>query len=774
MKVIFQVFFLFFSSIVVYGQCESLKIDLGADKIICKNDDVVINSTITNLPKDSIIIYKWFFNDVLVSGQTGNKYQISNFDISKNGVYKVEAKVAGCVLIDEVSIKNISSFDITTNNNKIYACIGASIIFPVDIVNNFGFSSQQTWTGPNSFSTTSQNLSLTNIQEKDKGIYTITSTIGSCSKTKSVNLVVIYPEIVGNSVQDYNSEKWLVKCTSPGNRTGNIFITNGLLLENYPNVSEYNINWGDNKDTTIYDDSWELLKHQYPLGLYTLNLTLKTVSGCSISKQYNVFVGNQPASPQIRLPSSAQGCSPLSLTFPISGYIDNIPGTTYTVKFSDGSPDLKFDQKTIPSSITKTFTSSSCGSSFTNGELTESNAFGATIQAVNPCGSSSSSAGPVRTSQPPIVDFEMISKECVNKLVSINNISDPGVIVTAQGCVKNYSYYWKITPADGWVLASGSRLGSANDSDDDFEGWLIGSKNLNITFTKPGKYQINLIGKNSCFDKSEKIKEICIVSPPQPTFTTNFTSGCAPLTATLSNTSTEVSQCEEISKSWIISKISNGCIDNSSTDYDFVLGTNSSSENPKIQFNNEGVYEIKLKLTNYCGVFYSAIKYINISAKPKVSISVPTAICFYLPVIPSASVQSCGSPITSYKWFFNSGNPNNSSSLDAPSVTYNTSGNKTIRLEVINSCGTSSDSKSFEVLSPPSVDAGIDKSTCSGESISIGNSPNSNLSYSWTPSNGLSLSNSLVTNLTLINSSNLPADFKYIVTATDINNFKKK
>jgi hypothetical protein len=172
------------------------------------------------------------------------------------------------------------------------------------------------------------------------------------------------------------------------------------------------------------------------------------------------------------------------LTFPISNVSGNIPGTTYNVSFSDGTPPLTYTQATIPSSITHTFNTSSCGSSFTNGSIIEQNAFGVSIQAINPCGSASASAGPIRTSSPPTANFTIPSIICKNQTATTVNSSIAGSIVSSSGCSASSGRYWTITPATGWSLSGTSVLGNDGGFPNNSSGWNSGSTNLGITFSQ--------------------------------------------------------------------------------------------------------------------------------------------------------------------------------------------------------------------------------------------------------------------------------------------------
>jgi hypothetical protein len=61
---------------------------------------------------------------------------------------------------------------------------------------------------------------------------------------------------------------------------------------------------------------------------------------------------------------NASGCAPHSVTFNISSISGNAPNTTYQLNFGDGSPVLNYSQANVPSAVSHTYSSISCGQTF--------------------------------------------------------------------------------------------------------------------------------------------------------------------------------------------------------------------------------------------------------------------------------------------------------------------------------------------------------------------------------------------------------------------------
>jgi len=646
------------------------------------------------------------------------------------------------------TITIVPDFDVTAMNN-IIVCKGGSINLSASVSNGAPSGITYSWSGPNNYNSSSQSPTINNATSAMTGNYTVTASIGQCQKTDVMHVTVLEPTVVSSNLQEYQGADWLVKCTPPGATNGVIFVNNGIPSNLQNLVTSYTINWGDNSTAfTSNNSDWNNgnnLNHSYGVGLYTLTISISTTLGCNINKTYTVFVGNQPASPQIQLPINAQGCVPFELTFPISGVSANTPGTTYTITFSDdpGNP-LHFNQNNIPASITRTFTTSSCNHTFTNGSNIENNAYGVSMQAVNPCGSASSSAGPIRTSTPPTAIVNGPATGCINQTVTISDQSINGSIVTSSSCNVDSGRYWEISPSTGWTLNT-SNLGNTGGFPDDYEGWNNGSQNLNIVFSVAGTYTLTLHKRNSCAGTSTVTKIICIDSPLSPTFTKSATEGCSPLTITTSNTTNIANQCSTPTYNWTVTYSNTGC-GNSNPTWNYTNGTSSSSANPSFNFVTPGTYTIRLAMNNGCGTVQSATQTVTVKAPPTVTINTIPNVCggTSATINPIANVTNCGTQGITYAWSFPSGTPATSNNQNPGTISYSSPGPYTVTLSVTNECGTTESTRSFTVTPAVIANAGNDATVCSGATqlngIASGGS-GSGYTYSWSPSTGLSNAN---------------------------------
>ena len=69
------------------------------------------------------------------------------------------------------------------------------------------------------------------------------------------------------------------------------------------------------------------------------------------------------------------------------------------------------------------------------------------------------------------------------------------------------------------------------------------------------------------------------------------------------------------------------------------------------------------------------------------------------------------------------------------------------------------------ILDAPVTDAGPNQTLCSGDTITVGGGSPAGYTYSWTPTAGLTDPTNPVTQLTLVNSTNAPITYQYILTA---------
>jgi gliding motility-associated-like protein len=550
---------------------------------------------------------------------------------------------------------------------------------------------------------------------------------------------------------------------------------NGISSFTFSNASttaatnqHYNIDWGDG--TTVFDtNTWTTTTHDYPIGLWKLTYTVQGSGGCINVKTYYVFVGSNPAV-ALGNPGSTNICITQTLTFPITGTDNNPNGTTYTVSYNDGSPDVVYTHP-APKTVTHKFLKTSCGTSSSDGSTTYPNAFFAKVVANNVCGTSASTITPIYVSTPPTPNFTVPSnKVCTNNQICFTNSSTNANTINGDICTNNANLIWRITPATGFTLSSGSYGNDFGKTDPSV--WSSGSNSICPVFTKPGSYTITLKIGNRC-DIDSISKTICVEAPLIPQFALSSTQGCAPFNVATTNKTDTTNSCSPTYK-WAVTYAANYCGNKSA--YTFTSGTSSTSTSPTFQFTNPGIYSIQLIATNSCGAVSAPVQTVTVTKPPTVTLNPIPDQCGTASLNPTAIVTSCA-PATStltYTWSFPGGNPSSSAVLIPGTVIYNTVGNYTVSLVVTNECGISTNaSQTFAVKPVPALtNTVLAQTMCSGfkaDSVVLtSNLPNTTYSWTATATTGItgfisSGTSGKIPSTIILNSSNAPGTVTYTV-----------
>jgi hypothetical protein len=220
----------------------------------------------------------------------------------------------------------------------------------------------------------------------------------------------------------------------------------------YPVGTTQTFQWGDGTpNSSQLDIVSNQISHTYNLGEFTLTHTVISPNGCQTVKQYYIFNGDAP---ELTVSGSGQTtCLPFPYSLDILS--NRIPGTNYTVSFTDGSPSSIFSTVN-DTTISHVFNTSSCGEEYPVGPITIENSFQATIYAENSCGFTFATVGPITISTGSNAEFsyEPASPICQNEPVTFTNESSAGENVNQDGCSNNYAYYWQLAELTGWTLTS--------------------------------------------------------------------------------------------------------------------------------------------------------------------------------------------------------------------------------------------------------------------------------------------------------------------------------
>ena len=707
--------------------------DLGADKTMCPGTtSIPLQPNVQN--SNASIVYSWTSVPVGFTGNTKD-ITVNTTSVATESTLTLTATAGNCVFSDNVKIANVSNFTVSAGSDQTI-CIGTNVNLSATVSNANGFPVSYAWSGPGGFSSSSQNIALSNIQETS--IYTLKSKILTCELLNNISVIVVVPRLTSTDQIVLNGENWFKKCT---NISGVIKISNGIDPSLYDMVDNYEVNWGDGTPNFITTNDVFLNEpHTYLAGFYELNFIITTNNGCVLNQKYKVYVGKKPEALRIGAQSDPDGCVGKKDYFVISGKsnLNYLPGFLYDISFNDGTT-YNFDFITLKDTLYHTFLKTSCGSTPTYGD----NAYGVTITTKNACNPTGSynTAAPIYISDSLKVDLE-VEKDtiCIFKQAIINNTTEPGSIAIDGSCNKEYKYYWTISPNTGWTT-SNSSLGTLGI---DYDETTSGSMSLNLIFNTPGVYKVtlNTINDGGC-PATSKTKTICVEDKPIPKFELDKLTGCAPFTPVIHDTSI-INSCS-VYRKWevIFDNITSPCTSQLGN-YQFMDGTTSSSKNPKIMFTNRGNYTIRLKLANTCDTV-TFDKQIKVLGLPIVSIPSIDSICKNGTINPRVNVTMCDNTITGYNWTFTGGTPSTSNVLNPGSISYSTDGLKNLQVIVKSGCGDVTATQTVyvkplpPVLSPKINNVAKTLTVCIGDNVNYTSETmlQKPALYTWTGPNGL-------------------------------------
>lgn len=682
----------------LFGQCE---VDAGGDVSICPGESVSIGGAPTIVDAGAGAQITW--DNGLGSG--------ANPTVSPNATTTYTVTLTdndGCSTTDEVTVTVFDSPQANFSFTPSGACAG----LPVDFTNTStgsGLSYDWNFGNPQSDDNTSTEtnpshefVALGNGNDSFTVTLTVTDSNG-CTDSFSQTVDVL--QSPDPTVLDADIFTPFTMCGTSGQVSFDLTINNGSSTE--ATNTNYSIDWGDGSPGFSGSD-FTSLDHTYNgAGFYDLTVTVDGANGCSNSATYEVFSGSNPSIGLANPGSTINLCAPNELTFPLTNYENNSPGTEYVVNFSDGSPPQTFVHPP-PASISHVFDISSCGFTTTSGIP---NSFQVQITASNPCGFTAATIEPIQTSSAPTAALDVFPgpEGCAGSPFTFSNVSTNANFNNNGVCSNLMLADWSISPATGWTVTSGS---------------LSDPDSFSAVFD-PGTYTITMVGTNPCGDDTVEL-EICVTEPPVADFTADPIEGCAPLLVPTENFSSSLQNCDQETYLWEVFP---------NTGWSFASG-NANSIDPEFNFTQQGTYTIQLSVTNLCGTDI-VTQQVNVIEPPTVDLAPIADACEGTVITPSASYDNGGGTISSYDWSFPGGSPGSANTASPGSITYNSDGSFTVTIEATNECGTGSDSESFVVEVAPTVTLGAaQNSICNGTSTTL--TAGGASTYTWDPAPGLS------------------------------------
>ncbi len=473
-----------------------------------------------------------------------------------------------------------------------------------------------------------------------------------------------------------------------------------VIVPNF-SVENWHLDWGNGTDTTFSSvDFLNLPTGQYnSFGFFDLTLTADGVNGCSSSLVETLFVGTNPTIGAAN-PGNTDGiCAPAFLTFPILEFESNVPGTTYSIDFGDGTEEY-YDHPP-PDEVSHWYVEHSCGDTTPEGS---ENAQRFKVVASNLCGTSTVTIDPIRLHQTPNLDILGPTFVCPGTYPY--SLEDVGLVVSSTSCTESY-LSWTISTMEG------EGVGLINPTN---------TPDVQASFPNEGVYQITAAALHPFCGTDQDTIEVCVTPDPVAMATSSGTTGCAPYEVDFGATMQTLEYCGTFAHSWSVS----------GGDYTFTNGTSSLSESPSILFLEEGNYTVTQTVQVVGGTCYDSHSYsIDVDDVPSVSISGDNIACEGDEVLFSISGWDTGGAFlydlewevqgeTEPGWFWNPIN-----------VDVNHAGTWEVSATISNSCGSSTATSSIEVYAAPALTLDYAPYVCEGQTQTVQVSGGD--SYNWTP-----------------------------------------
>ncbi|WP_170062845.1 PKD domain-containing protein [Polaribacter butkevichii] len=452
-------------------------------------------------------------------------------------------------------------------------------------------------------------------------------------------------------------------------------------------ITNISIDWGDG--TSGVPNATFPITHTYTkVGGYQMKITTTGTNGCLNEKIYQVSNASNPGGGFESPGSTSNLCAPTAeLEFGITNWGENSDDTEYIVDFGDGTVET-FTHNTLKNSpsynptnpensttypVTHAYTTGSC--SLPDGKFT------AVLTVKNACDSTDFSISNISVLETSEAKFDADELGCVDTSISFKNTT---IVGDGIGCSSTANFSWDF--GDGTPIVN-----------------RTSKTNVPHTYTSPGKYMVTLKVTSTC-GSNEYEKEICIIPKMTPLFIVDNEEGCIPLKISATNKTDTSNVCNVLpTYLWTVNYVADNC--GITADWEFLNGTNETSENPQFNFKTPGKYTLTQEITTTCGK-EKATKIIDVKKPPTVNINDIADICVNTTIAPTATIENCTSDASeiTYNWTFTGGSPASATSLIPGDITYATPGVYTVTLKINSACGTvTAINKTFEVYEIPVI-----------------------------------------------------------------------
>ncbi|WP_430403559.1 PKD domain-containing protein [Fluviicola sp.] len=222
------------------------------------------------------------------SAATGNTWSTGattqSITVTTSGSYTVTVSSSGCSSASAPTAITVNPIPTVTASNNGPLCVNQ----PLNLTATGTAGGTYSWTGPNSFNSTSQNPSVASMTSSDFGVYTVTITVNSCTASATTNVII-------------NSG------TSTAITAAGPFCSNGSTVS--LSAASPGGNWSGtgivNAATGLFDPSVS--------GPGSFTITYDIPGSCSGASTTTIVVNSAPVTNFVA--DTLSGCAPLAVNF---------------------------------------------------------------------------------------------------------------------------------------------------------------------------------------------------------------------------------------------------------------------------------------------------------------------------------------------------------------------------------------------------------------------------------------------------------------------------
>ncbi|MFO7880243.1 MAG: PKD domain-containing protein [Bacteroidales bacterium] len=526
----------------------------------CEGDDIALNAS-----GSGGTVYSWNGPDGFASD---SEDPLITDAVSANaGEYFVTLENSGTACSTTVSTTvNVNPNPVVTASNAGPYCVGET----AELSATGSGGDTYTWAGPNSYSNSGQNISITGAGDANSGTYTVSLENTSTGCVASANTVMEVNALPIASVSN----------------TGAYCEDDDIQLNSTVSDGD-TFNWtGPNGYTSTDSDPVITAATTSDGGIYTLTYS-NSSTGCSVTASTSVIVN---ANPVLIANNDGPACvgETINLTTMGSG------GTEYswtgpnTYSSTDQNPVITGAATGDAGTYDVMLTNTSTGCQANASTVVEVNAnpvvdLGADVEVCDYT-SVTLDAGAGYNYNWSTGEFTQTITPTISDTYSVV-VTDPGSGCTATDQVV-------VTINDAPVLTTSTTPENGTGGNDgtatvSISGgvapysimWENGESTETISGLSGGNYDVTVADDNGCTATATANVSTELL-PPVTGFTADVTEGCAPLTVAFTDTSTN----NPVSWSW-----------------DFADGSTSSDQNPTNTFTDPGTYTVELSASNADG-----------------------------------------------------------------------------------------------------------------------------------------------------------------------------